>query len=239
MFSGVIAVLLVAVPLASFFQQAPPRFEYSQVHMGMPVRIVLYAPNEEAAREAATSAFARITALDRAMSDYRPDSEVSEIARRAPAAVPASPDVFRVVTRALEIARVTDGAFDPTVAPLVALWRDARVTGRLPARAALDNARALTGWRGVSLDAARQTIQLATPGMRLDLGGVAKGYILQAALQTLRGLGIRAAMLEAGGDIVAGDAPPSAAGWRIAVGGEMTSGVFSSEKDTRRHFVSV
>jgi thiamine biosynthesis lipoprotein len=183
--------------------------------MGVPVRIVLYAPDETTAREAAAAAFARIAALDRAMSDYRPDSEINDVARRAPAPVPVSADVFRVVARAMDIARDTDGAFDPTVAPLVALWRDARAAGRLPSRAAIDQARALTGWRGVALDAARQTIRLATPGMRLDLGGVAKGYILQAARETLRAHGIRATLLEAGGDIVAGDAPPGRDGWRI------------------------
>ena len=198
--------------------------------MGMPVRIVLYAPDEAAARDAATSAFARIAALDRAMSDYRPDSEVSDVARRAPMPVPVSPDVFRVVGRAIDIARDTDGAFDPTVAPLVALWRNARAASRLPSGAAIDDSRAFTGWRGVELDPPRQTIRLSKPGMRLDLGGVAKGYILQAALETLRGLGIRAAMLEAGGDIVTGDAPPGREGWRIAkeLGGEFNS-EFASE----------
>ena len=66
---------------------------------------------------AAASAFARIAALDRAMSDYRPDSEINDVARRAPAAMSVSPDVFRVVSRAIEIARDTDGAFDPDRRP--------------------------------------------------------------------------------------------------------------------------
>jgi len=203
--------------------------------MGMPVRVVLYAATEAAAQRAAASAFARIASLDQAMSDYRPDSDITRVARLAPGAVPVSPDVVRVVSRAMAIARATDGAFDPTVGPLVALWRDARATGRLPARAALAAARALTGWRGVELDAARQTVRLAAPGMRLDLGGVAKGYILQAGLEVLQAAGIRAAMLEAGGDIVAGDAPPGRAGWHIEVPDpKKTSGVFFDEKDTRR-----
>jgi thiamine biosynthesis lipoprotein len=141
------------------------------------------------------------------------------LARPAPAAGHVSPDTVRVVSRAIEIARDTGGAFDPTVAPVVALWRVARATGRLPPAAALDASRALTGWRRVELDAARGTIRLPVAGMRIDLGGVAKGYILQAALDTLRAAGIRAALLEAGGDIVAGDAPPGRAGWRIAVPG--------------------
>ncbi|MSO51727.1 MAG: FAD:protein FMN transferase [Acidobacteria bacterium] len=188
--------------------------------MGMPVRIVLYAGDEAAAVRAATAAFARIAALDAVMSDYRPDSEIRNLSRLSPAPIIVSPDVFRVVARAIAIARDTDGAFDPTVAPLVALWRDARTTGRLPARAAVDAARALTGWRRVELDAARSSIRLPDPGMRIDLGGIAKGYILQAALTTLRGAGHGAALVEAGGDIVAGDAPPVQAGWRIAVAGD-------------------
>jgi thiamine biosynthesis lipoprotein len=84
----------------------------------------------------------------------------------------------------------------------------------------------MTGWRGVELDAARRTIRLTTAGMRLDLGGIAKGYILQAALEELRRLSIRAAMFEAGGDIAAADPPPGAAGWRIA---KRSSEVVSTE----------
>ena len=209
--------------------------------MGMPVRIVLYARDEAAAIRAATAAFARIASLDRAMSDYRPDSEIRDLSRLSPAPVIVSQDVFRVVARAIAIARDTDGAFDPTVAPLVALWRDARTTGRLPARAAIDAARARTGWRRVELDAARSSIRLPDPGMRIDLGGIAKGDILQAALTTLRDAGVGVALVDAGGDIVAGDAPPGQAGWRIAVP-ETTSEVVlpvGTQNDLRGRFVYI
>jgi thiamine biosynthesis lipoprotein len=186
--------------------------------MGMPVRIALHASDQAAALRAATAAFARIAALDAAMSDYRADSEIRAVARLAPAPVPVSRDVYACVSRALEIARDTGGAFDPTVGPVIALWREARATGRLPARAALQAARGLTGWRRVELDQQRQTIRLPDADMRLDLGGVAKGYILQAALETLRAEGVPSALLQAGGDIVTGDAPPGTAGWRIELG---------------------
>jgi thiamine biosynthesis lipoprotein len=206
-----------AIGCAMVVHAAPRPFEYSQVHMGMRVRIVLYAPNEAAAVRAATAAFSRIAALDREMSDYRPDSAVNGIARRAPAAVAVPRDLFNVVTRAVAIARATGGAFDPTVAPVAALWRDARATGRLPGHAALERARALVGFGRVELDAARSTIRLPVAGMRLDLGGIAKGYILHAALDELGANGIRAALVEAGGDLIVGDAPPGRAGWRIDV----------------------
>lgn len=183
--------------------------------MGMPVRIVLHASSETTAARAAQAAFARIAALDREMSDYRPDSAISDVARLAPASVPVPPDLFTVVSRAITIARMTGGAFDPTVAPVVALWRDARKSGRLPDPAALELARALTGWARVELDAGKKTIRLPAAGMRLDLGGIAKGYILGQALETLRALGVSSALVEAGGDLVVGDAPPDRSGWRI------------------------
>ena len=192
------------------------RFEFSQVHMGMPVRIVLYTTDEPSARAAATTAFARVAALDREMSDYRPDSTLREIARRAPAPVRVSREVFDVISRAVAIARATGGAFDPTVGPVVAIWRETRRTGELPAPAALAAARSRVGWSRITLDAAQSTVRLDA-GMTLDLGAIAKGYILRAALDALCDTGITRALVDAGGDIVTGDAPPDRQGWQIDV----------------------
>lgn len=184
--------------------------------MGLPVRLVLHARDREAAESAARAAYARIARLDRMMSDYRPDSELRRLEQRAGEAVHVSPELLAVVSRALEISRATGGAFDPTVAPLVALWRESRSTRRLPDPARLAAARARVGWQHVELDTARSEIRLSRSGMRLDLGGVAKGYILQEALRTVRGKGVDRALIESGGDIVAGDAPPGRTGWNVA-----------------------
>jgi FAD:protein FMN transferase len=206
----------MSAPTTAGFVLDPARpFEFSQVHMGMPVRLVLHAASSEAARLAAASAFDRIAVLDRMMSDYRDDSELRRLDARPLEWIPASPELFAVLTRAVEIAQATGGAFDPTVAPLVALWREARKAGRLPERSRLEAARALVGWRDIQFDSSRRAIRLGRPGMRLDLGGIAKGYILQDALRTLRDHGVPSALLEAGGDIVVGDAPPGRPGWRI------------------------
>jgi thiamine biosynthesis lipoprotein len=124
-----------------------------------------------------------------------------------------------VLSRGVAIARASGGAFDPTTGPVVALWRRARDTAQLPDRDELERARALVGWRLVELDPGREAIRLTKAGMRLDLGGIAKGYILQQAMATLRGQGVPRALLAAGGDIVAGDPPPDARGWRIDVPG--------------------
>ena len=187
--------------------------------MGLPVRLVVHG-DEATARRAATAAFTRIASLDRLMSDYRPDSELSELNLRAGEWCRVSAALFDVARRALEIARLTDGAFDPTVGPLVALWREARRTKQLPSPEAVGAARARVGWQRIDVDVERRRLRLA-PGMRLDLGGIAKGYILQEALRTLAAHGVTRALVEAGGDIVVGDAPPGRDGWRIetAAGG--------------------
>jgi FAD:protein FMN transferase len=210
--------MLVAAPAAAAMAaggQVPRPFESSQVHMGLPVRILLHAPDAGRAQSATAAAFARIAALDRMMSDYRPDSELRRLEAGGTAWTPVSPDLLEVLTTAVTIARATDGAFDPTVGPLVQLWRASRKSGKLPAPDALEAARALVGWRHLEIDRGRGAIRLAKPGMRLDLGGIAKGYILQQALRTLRQAGLGRALIDTGGDIIVGSGPPGLAGWRI------------------------
>jgi len=193
------------------------RRQYAELHMGVAARIVLYAPDDATARRAARAAYARMALLEDIMSDYRPESEVRRLAARAGAAVPVSGDLFVVLARAVDLWRRSDGAFDPTVGPFVELWRAARRTGRLPPRAELDSAARRVGSDKVHLDSVARTVRLDAPGMRIDLGGIAKGYILDRALDALRAQGVTRALLEAGGDIVLGDAPPGRRGWRIAL----------------------
>ena len=167
---------------------AQPRHEFAELHMGVETRIVLYASDATAAR-AARAAFARIAALEDIMSDWRPTSEVRRLDQRPGQWVRVSRPLFDVLSRAVAIAHATDGAFDPTVGPIVALWRDARTRRRLPDSLALDSARTRVGWRLIALDSVRRRVRLATAGMRVDLGGIAKGWILQDALAELnRGL---------------------------------------------------
>src|SRR2546423_5680211 len=190
------------------------RREFVELHMGVAVRIELYVPDEAGGRVAARAAYARIAELEDIMSDYRPESEVRRLAERSGAAVPVSEPLFAVVARALELARQSDGAFDPTVGPFVALWRRARRTGRLPSRAELDSAARRVGWRKVRADSAARSIRLDTAGMQLDLGGIAKGYILDQALLVLGRHGVTRALIQAGGGIVAGEPPPRPPGGR-------------------------
>ncbi|NUQ71038.1 MAG: FAD:protein FMN transferase [Chthonomonadales bacterium] len=194
------------------------RFQYTEVHMGMQARIVLYAPSESAALEAARAAFRRIGSLDAALSDYRPTSELMRLCARAgEGPVRVSGDLMRVLRRSLELARRTDGAFDPTCGPVVELWRRARREGRLPSTEAVREALGRTGWTRVTLYPERSAVSLSSRGMKLDLGGIAKGYACDAALRELLRCGTPRALVEIGGDLVVGSAPPGRAGWSIVI----------------------
>lgn len=190
--------------------------------MGVEARIVLQAPSVETAAAAADLAFAEIERLEASFSDWRPDSELSQLSERAGSGpVAVSEDLFAILARARELSAATDGAFDVTVGPLVALWRTARRTRALPDPDELERARALVGWRKVDLDPDRRTVALAEPGMRLDLGGIGKGFACQRALDLLARRGFERALVQMGGDIVCGAAPRGREGWEIDVGGEI------------------
>jgi len=206
-------------------EQAGPlvAHEFTQVHMGMPVRLRFYAPASDMAIHAATMAFARIAELDSMMSDYRPASEVRRLAASSGTWVATSPDLFAVLSRAVDISRATNGAFDPTLGPLVKLWREARTSRQLPDGAAVASARTRVGWRWITFDRPRHAVRLGRPDMQLDLGGIAKGYIVQQALAAMAGAGVTRALVEAGGDIAVGDAPPNREGWSIDVDGADTA----------------
>lgn len=195
-------------------QSALTRHEFTEIHMGMPVRMVLYAATDSAARGAARSAFRRVAELDNTFSDYRAQSEVRRLASRSGDWVEVSQELFEVLSLSIEIARATDGAFDPTAAPVIALWREARRTKAVPSPRRVDSARAVVGWKRIALDSSRRAARLER-GTSLDLGGIAKGYILGQARAALRTAGVRAMLIEAGGDVVVGGAPSGSAGWRI------------------------
>lgn len=186
----------------------------------MPVRMVIYARTHLEAADAALAAFDRIRELNAVLSDYETDSELSRLSLTSALgqAVPISPDLWEVLRRAQELAERSGGAFDVTVGPYVNLWRRARREKELPKPELLARAREAVGFRHLTLDSRRRMASLAVPNMRLDLGGIAKGYALDAALEVLQKRGVTTAIVTCGGDMRAGDPPPGAAGWQVELG---------------------
>jgi thiamine biosynthesis lipoprotein len=212
--SAVACVRLVADDAATI------RVAETQPHMGVPWTITVYAAGEAAGAEAIAAGFAEVNRLERILSDYDPDSELSRLsAADGQAAVPVGHDLWNVLDRAEELRGLTDGAFDIAVGPLTRLWRHTRWTGHLPRPEALAAAREAAAPGGIVLDRKARAVSLTRPGMRLDPGGIGMGYTADRVLDVLRRLGIAAAMVDASGDIALSAAPPGSAGWRIAVAG--------------------
>lgn len=195
------------------------RLTYEEKHMGVLVKFTLYAQDRAIANKAAREAFDRIAEIDRKMSDYNPDSELRRLSDQTKPgeAVRVSRDLFFVLEHAQELSKQTDGAFDVTVGPVVRLWRRARRQKQLPDADRLKEALNAVGYRKVKLDKDRRTVTLTHSDMRLDLGGIAKGYAGDAALEVFRKHDLPRVMIDAGGDLVVGEAPPEKAGWRVGI----------------------
>lgn len=210
---------LSLLSLATAGAEEVSRYEFSQPHMGTMFRLQLYAGSREKAEEAAAAALTRVSDLDSRLSDYQADSELSRLSRTAGSgeAIDVSDDLWNVLSAAHQFSEASSGAFDVTVGPYVRLWRRARRTGQLPSGERLKQARTSVGYSLVELVDAERRVRLKRPGMRLDLGGIAKGYAADEALEVLREHGIGRALVDAGGDLSVGEAPPGQRRWRIAI----------------------
>src|SRR5262249_54467100 len=152
------------------------------------------------ADKAARAAYARAAELNDVMSDYKATSELMRLCSKAGGEpVKVSDDLFVVLERAQEVARRSGGAFDVTCGPVVRLWRLARRTGKMPDADDLAKAKAVVGHDKVTLDPKARTVRLAKAGMKLDLGGIAKGYAADQMLAALGKNGVTRALVAAGG----------------------------------------
>lgn len=195
------------------------RYEFQQVQMGLPFRLVLWAPTGMAATNAADAAFRRIAALNAALSDYEEESELSRLSRTSGSGqwIRVSDDLWKVLRRADAVSERSQGAFDVTVGPMVQLWRRARRQRELPPTERIAAAKQSVGWRHIHFRLQSQEVMLDVPGMRLDLGGIAKGYALDEVGRVLRPLQIERFLIAGSGDMVVGEPPPGQKGWRIEI----------------------
>jgi FAD:protein FMN transferase len=180
--------------------------------MGTQARIVLYAPDAEIARQALVEAFELLALLEASMSDYRPDSELNRLSDRAGhGTIKVSPMLHGVLAQALDLAERTDGRFDPTLGRLTQLWRRTRDTRRWPDPETLRAARSDLAFRALVLTGPPDdptTAEILDPQIRLDLGGIGKGYAAQQIVALLKSKGLPRCLVAIGGDIVAGEGPP-------------------------------
>jgi thiamine biosynthesis lipoprotein len=191
-------------------------YHYEAPAMGTLFQCSLYASDASVAEDAWRAAFDRIKALEDVASDYDEESELRRFcARPVGEWTQLSRDLERLLIRSRELFELTGGAFDPTVGPYVRLWRRARRSGELPTQARIDAASTLVSMNLLELGAGQA--RTLAEGMRVDLGAIAKGDALDQAMLVLHERGIERALLDGGGDLVIGAAPPAKAGWKVAL----------------------
>ena len=187
--------------------------------MGSTFTVVAYGEDRNALQSAIDLSFEEIKRLDELLSNYKPLSEWSKINREAAShPVRVSAELFRLLEACLEYSRKSEGAFDITVGPLVRTWGFYKGSGRLPHRAEMRTALEKVGYRNVILDNSEFTVRFSKTGMEIDPGGVGKGYAVDRLVEMLKGLGIKSALVSAGGSSIYGlGAPPNEPGWKVRI----------------------
>ncbi|MEY4119010.1 MAG: hypothetical protein RLZZ116_2338 [Planctomycetota bacterium] len=215
-------IACVAAALSAGCAASASKHRFTSTVMGVVVEITIDDDDAERARVAARAAQEELDRLDQLLSDWKQTSELSQMNATRELRVEASSELRAALSRALEVARATDGRFDPTVGPFVALWRQTRRSGGFPPadanERALREARERVGFEKVSIDGAE--VVRTRADVAIDFGGIGKGFGAVRALETLRARGCARALVAVAGDLAAGDAPRGTRGWRIEIDAE-------------------
>jgi len=196
--------------------QGMPFVHKKRYAMGTVFEIVVYNDSLTRASSAIDQALDEVTRLDNIMSNFKPGSDLSRMNREAHfQVVRIPPDLFKVIETSLVYSRLSDGAFDVSVGPLVDLWKAALLGGATPTAAEQVRARACVGYEKIVLMPSDQ-IEFQSDCMRLDLGAIGKGYAVDRAMEILHSNGIERAYIDAGGSTIYGlGAPPNHDGWLV------------------------
>lgn len=186
--------------------------------MGTRVTVSIWTDDEEKAAQAAGAVFDELRRIDRLMTTWLEDSVVSRINAAAGArAIKVDDEVLAVIRKAQQVSELTGGAFDITVGVFQGLWKfDEDRDGTIPEPAAVRERLPLIGYKNLLVDARKKTVRLRTKGMRITLGGIAKGYAVDRAVSLLGRRGLVDFMLQAGGDLYVSGRRGDRA-WRVGI----------------------
>jgi len=177
--------------------------------MGTLAHIIAVSTDSASAKKAVDSALRQLNEIETLMSTHREDSEISVINRdAAKKAVKPSGPTYEVLRKAIGFSRLTGGAFDITVGPLIMLWQQAEQAGAVPPESELERAKRSVGYEKLIIDGNEGTVRFGVEGMRLELGGIAKGYTIDAAVEAMKASGAIGGMVDVGGDVRCFGAPP-------------------------------
>ncbi len=195
----------------------PKTMQKTERIMGTEVTITVVARSHEEGEAAIEAGMAELRRLDAMMSLYKDDSEITKVnlaAGKNP--VKVSPEMIEVVEHAAEISKLSGGAFDVTVGPLVVLWQMRLKEGKTPTDAEIARVRHLVNYQNIVIDKKASTIFLKKPGMIMDFGGM-KGYIADRVAYLFKKRGINNAIIAVAGDIWVLGHREDGKPWRIGV----------------------
>ena len=206
----IIALLIFTLPAC----QKDQLFQQSRIAMDTLATITVVSASSEEAEKAIQAGFAEIERLGMLLDYFSESSELTAINKGAgKSPVKVSKETLEVIKRAVEVAEMTEGAYDPTVGPVVSLWDF--VKSKKPDHTVLETKLHLVDYRKVHID--QGTVYLEQEGMELDLGGIAKGYGADKAINVIKSLGVQAALVSIAGDIRGYGLKPDSTPWRIGI----------------------
>jgi len=195
-------------------------FKESRVLMDTYCTITVVSPSEEKAKEAIESGFNEIQKLDKYLNNFSPDSEISAISKSAGIKpVRVSSETLELIEKTVGISEVTNGAFDPTIAPVLKLWKFSGQPANptIPPDDAVKDALRLVDYRRIHINKKTSEIFLQGKGMELDLGGIAKGYAADKATEAIKSKAIKAALVSIAGDIRGYGLSTTGKTWRVGI----------------------
>ena len=218
----ILVALIVIVGIAIVHKKASSLVDVDsgqRVIMGTFVRIIAVAQNETIAHKSIDAGFEKFKMVDDLMSTYKGQSEISKVNNKAfQNPVKISPPFMDVLLKSIEYSKLTEGAFDVTVGPIVKLWRDAEKADKLPTAQQIAQTKAKVGYEKLIIDPNNMTVKFTAEGMKIDLGAIAKGYAIDQAIEAMQAVGAVGAMVDAGGDIMCwGEPQPGKDKWVVGL----------------------
>lgn len=212
----ILGAMLALFALPSLGQQR--KFYFSQTKMGSPFNIIMIESDSVRAARLADQCFLLIDSFNHIFSDYDSTSELSRLSAHAgQGALKVSPALLDILLQSKKAYEKSKHTFDISIGPLSVLWRKSRKEKIFPEAEKVAKTKQLVGFDMIAIDTVANTVTLKQKGMRLDLGGIAKGYVAQQVIEYLHQQGIHAALADAGGDIVMSDAAPNTHGWLVGI----------------------
>lgn len=220
---GVLFLLIQTNAHAQDESQQLLRFEYNRPIMGTELKLILYAQNEFQATLAINAILEELEQRAKPINNYTPNSEVSRLANLEPGKSRIlSVELGEVLRESKRWHKLSDGAFDVTAGATIELWSKARKQKLLPSKDLIVSAQKNSGWDHLKLSSetdSQTTLTIDAKELRINVSGIATGYLIDHAMTVLKQQGIESALIDIGGDIIVSNPPPGSEGWKVDIAG--------------------